>query len=108
MKEFKGAKGGWELSNNFKEIGKEYAPSFIITTNNSRVIPVNFTSKHYYDDKEDYEEAYSVAEANAKLISAAPELLEAVQFFLRTFEPEKSYMRGEFEKAKEAIKKATK
>lgn len=47
------------------------------------------------------------ATANAKLIAAAPELLEALQWFIDEFEPMKAYHREYFEKAKVAIKKAT-
>jgi hypothetical protein len=80
------------------ESHKDYDKFILVADKNSWLAKV-------CNDDTDYSEAL----ANAKLIAAAPDLLEALEYIIRC--NEKEYMKCEIpdalQKAREAIKKAT-
>ena len=67
-----------------------------------------------YDQTEDSEDSFEIDEANAKLIAAAPDLLEACQWALAWLEEYEQYISDgpigdseEYRRLQKAIKKAT-
>lgn len=70
----------WKLEHSPKKehgTGLEYVPAFRVTPSRGRRIDINYLSHHYCETPEQAALHKKNAEANAKLIAAAPELLEA-------------------------------
>ena len=91
FKEFKGTKGEWEVSGDMVRSDAEVAGNVIC------VEPERFIPKSRVNWK-----------ANAKLISAAPNLLQALQelYYLVSELPEEGSLIEALAKAKDAIEKA--
>ena len=92
--EFKGTKGKWEL-------GGCSVDGVLVSVKHPTNRDVCTVWKYDNDFLENQE-----AEANAKLIAAAPELLDALQDLVRFCEENK--IKAELELSKKAIKKALK
>lgn len=77
--EFKGTKGGWKKYNAV-QLGVTLSDTFIVKAGDCQIIvnKVNLRQEEIIPKEE--------AEANAKLIAAAPELLEALQEMMNQFE----------------------
>lgn len=97
MKEFKGTKGNWIAE---KDFSKEYEQHVF------KINDVNETieglAEVYSGTDDDTCREFKECEANANLIAAAPELLEALQLYVSSGAGPNEAM----QKAKEAINKA--
>ena len=94
--EFKGTKGEWELGGNTVD-------GILISARHpqNRDICTVWKYDHSFLEKQE-------AQANAKLIAAAPELLEALQNILIAIDSEKVILAEEYEMGVKAIEKALK
>jgi hypothetical protein len=82
MKEFKGTKGDWEIDYSRILGGDcEIVSIEVSNTDSKKVCNIWKKDAHRNDQNQDY----STSKANAKLIAAAPDLLEALQEMVLVF-----------------------
>lgn len=82
MKNTKHTPGEWKLTDNFKIEEDQYEPKFIIEIPGTSGAKLSFPDKEYFEDQAEFSEIKETVEANARLIAAAPTLLEACQAML--------------------------
>lgn len=101
--EFKGTEGNWFKEKEFSKRYEQY--TFNINDENNTVIGLSIV---YSGTDDDTCREFREAEANAKLIAAAPELLKAVHYLLNA-EDDGTWNKQAAESfAREAINKALK
>ena len=103
--------GEWTLSNNFDIEREKYVPEYRVQMGSAkRSVSISFPSHHYFADAIEHQQIKEEAETNAKLIAAAPELLEALNGITK-FNIESLGANNELliaiRNGKKAIKKAT-
>jgi len=98
MKEFKGTKGEWTMRPDFREpkIINEFGK--VIFIHNQDCFDIDDENHVYY--------SHNKMMCNAKLIAAAPELLEACIEFVRKCECGEARSKHSYKQMKEAIEKA--
>jgi hypothetical protein len=108
--EFKGTKGKWVKQNPmfespiYCEANDSFQNSHVILANGQYLCEVSYQSNK---DLKFGTNNQIEAEANALLISKAPEMLEALQNFVTALEQDKTLLAEEYEIAKQLIKEAT-
>lgn len=112
MSDFKGTPGSWLYIDATKEPSMQYAPKCVIRAGNVQVASFSWgTDSKWWPSKEE-------SQANARLIAAAPELLEALEQLVRPYGiadtgmfhapgPLQMEFIASVRKAKDAIAKAT-
>jgi len=96
MSEFKGTKGKWNV--------KRYRHGFKLSGQSWE----DFAKIYTISDGSDFDGKYAIeADANAKLIACAPELLEAMIYLIAANEDNSKALPSAIEKAKSLILKAT-
>lgn len=100
--EFKGTKGKWTYD--------EKTKSFLDENKNNVPMPDNFCSTIPEAEVFGKDKYWNEAQANAKLIASAPELLDALQLLVSQLENEhlSEYCEPLIDKAKQAIEKSLK
>lgn len=110
MSEFKGTPGPWTLVsgyNIFSELGADGGDGYKAPENDGWLIATVELGRVFSEDGEIIELGHGVARANARLIAAAPELLEALAGLMRVEARDRIMPVGaEWDAARAAIAKA--